>query len=119
MDTHAGNLFALPPEAGRDAEQLDLLALGDGVRVERIVSRGQTTAPGVWYDQDLDEWVALLSGRAALVFEDGEVVALGPGDWLLIPAHRRHRVTSTSVEPPCVWLALHAPLPGVAAAPGG
>jgi cupin 2 domain-containing protein len=53
--------------------------------------------------------VALLSGRATLLFDDGERRELAPGDWLLIPARVRHRVEATSAEPPCVWLAVHLP----------
>jgi cupin 2 domain-containing protein len=52
--------------------------------------------------------VALLSGAAGLRFEDeAEPRVLAPGDHLLIPAHRRHRVEWTDPETPTVWLALH------------
>ncbi len=107
------NLFELDniPE---DSEFLETLAKGDGVRVERIVSRGHITPPGEWYDQDVDEWVVLLQGRATLEWEGGEETELEAGDWLLIAAHRRHRVSATSVEPACVWLAVH----GALATPG-
>ena len=84
---------------------LEVLAHGHNSRVERIVSTGQTTPEGQWYDQEQDEWVALLSGNAELTWKDGEKTKLKAGDWLLIPAHARHRVTYTSTEPPCVWLA--------------
>ena len=79
-----------------------------GARVERIVSTGQATPPGEWYDQDGDEWVVLLSGAAGLLFE-GEAAArpLEPGDWVLIPAHARHRVEWTAADEPTVWLAVH------------
>ena len=81
------------------------------MRIERIVSTGQTTAPAQWYDQPGDEWVVLLSGRATLRWEDGALCELAPGGWLLIPAHVRHRVEATSMDPPCVWLAVNvAPL---------
>ena len=90
-----------------DRETVELLLERPGVRVERIVSTGQATPPGHWYDQPGDEWVALLAGRATLRLEDGALVELGPGDWLLIPAHLRHRVEATSADPPCVWLAVH------------
>ena len=88
-----------------DEELLEVLAHGHNCRVERIVSTGQTTPEGQWYDQEQDEWVALLSGNAELTWKDGEKTKLKAGDWLLIPAHARHRVTYTSTEPPCVWLA--------------
>ena len=99
FDTSAGST---------DREIVELLLDRPGVRVERIVSVGQSTPPGQWYDQADDEWVALLAGRATLRFEDGAVIELAPGDWLLIPAHLRHRVEATSADPPCVWLAVHA-----------
>lgn len=99
----------LDVSAGRaDHETVDVLLDRPGTRVERIVSTGQTTPPGQWYDQPGDEWVALLAGRATLRFDGGAVVELAPGEWLLIPAHVRHRVESTSVDPPCIWLAVHA-----------
>jgi cupin 2 domain-containing protein len=82
------------------------------VRIERIVSTGQASPPGFWYDQPDDEFVVLLTGGARLRFEDGEVTLdMKPGDWVEIPAHVRHRVESTQADPPTVWLAVHrAPL---------
>ena len=103
----AENLFALPADRPAAEEQLDLLAQGNGLRIERIVSRGHTTAKGRWYDQEQAEWVVLLQGEASLEWDDGSRTALAAGDWLLIPAHKRHRVTSTTAEPPCIWLAVH------------
>jgi cupin 2 domain-containing protein len=101
----AGNLFRLPPELPAD-ELFETLAAGGDVLVERIVSTGQATPPGEWLAQDGDEWVVLLTGEAELSYEDGARLRLGPGDHVLIPAGERHRVESTSVEPPCVWLAV-------------
>jgi len=95
--------------ASADRETVELLLERPGVRIERIVSTGQSTPPGAWYDQPDDEWVALLAGRATLRWEDGSQTDLSPGDWLQIPAHVRHRVEATSTDPPCVWLAVHAP----------
>lgn len=77
-------------------------------RLERILSAGQASPPGYWYDQDTHEWVALLSGSAGLRLEgDPEPVTLKPGDHLIIPAHRRHRVEWTDPGEKTVWLALH------------
>jgi cupin 2 domain-containing protein len=106
------NLLRIPGRLPEGDELVEVLAGGAGVRIERIVSTGQATPPGAWYDQPADEWVALLEGRATLRFEDGGTVALGRGDWLLIPARRRHRVEATSADPPCVWVAVHFPPPG-------
>ena len=103
-----GSLFGVSA-ARADRETVDVLLDRPGARIERIVSTGQTTPPGQWYDQPADEWVALLAGRATLRLEGGALVELAPGDWLLIPAHVRHRVEATSADPPCVWLAVHLP----------
>jgi cupin 2 domain-containing protein len=79
----------------------------DAFRVERIVSRGQASPPGFWYDQETEEWVLLVSGSATLRFEDGRLIDLAPGDHILIPSHLRHRVERTEPEGETVWLALH------------
>ncbi len=83
-----------------------LLSGPSGLRVERIVSCGQQTPEGEWYDQDWDEWVLVLLGEACLGFADGREQRLSRGDFLLLPRHTRHRVTFTSN--PCIWLAIHA-----------
>ncbi len=101
-----GNLFDAGP-TWRAEEEITALAEGAGTRIERIVSHGQSSPPGFWYDQDRPEWVALLQGEAALEFADGACVRLRPGDHLTIAAHVRHRVAWTSAEPPAVWLAVH------------
>ena len=103
---HGSLLGGLPsPQA---EEQVERLIDGPGVRIERIVSTGQASPPGFWYDQPDDEFGVLLSGAARLRVEaDDLVLDLKPGDWVEIPAHVRHRVESTQVEPPTVWLAVH------------
>jgi cupin 2 domain-containing protein len=89
-------------------EQIDRLVEGASVRIERIVSTGQASPPGFWYDQPDDEFVVLLTGAARLRFEEGDVtVDMKPGDWVEIPAHVRHRVEATLAESPTVWLAVH------------
>jgi cupin 2 domain-containing protein len=76
-------------------------------KLERIISTGQATPAGEWYDQEQDEWVILLSGSAGLLFENETVQVLQPGDYVHIPAHLRHRVEWTDDSQPTVWLALH------------
>lgn len=102
-----GNLLRAFATVG-DAEQFEPLLAGPGFRLERIVSHGHRSPPDFWYDQPDDEWVVLLSGSARLAIQ-GEAVPheLGPGDWILLPAHRRHRVEWTDPGRPTVWLALH------------
>jgi len=89
-------------------EQFSELARGRSFHLERIVSRGHSTADGEWYDQSDDEWVVLLQGRARLRFQGDDTIRnLNPGDHLLIPAHMKHRVEWTEPGGPTVWLALH------------
>ena len=76
-------------------------------RVERILSFGVHSPSSFWYEQEEDEWVAVLSGEGTLEFEDGSKEILKEGDWIFLPAHIRHRVASTTKEPPCVWLAVY------------
>ncbi len=105
--TARGNLFESP--AGPLAEELvELVAVGAGVSIERIVSTGQATPAGEWLEQERDEWVVLLEGEAELAYDDGSRMRLGPGDHVLIPAGQRHRVEWTRSDPPCIWLAVHA-----------
>ena len=103
------NLFDLPEPLKSEELFTDLIP-DAGVKIERIVSSGQSTPEGEWYDQDRDEWVAVIQGNAVLMYEDGSALTLSVGDHVLIPAHTRHRVASTSAEPPCVWLAVHGTL---------
>ena len=102
-----GNLLiGLPPRQAE--EQVERLIDGPKGRIERIVSTGQSSPPGFWYDQSDDEFVILLLGAARLRFEKDDLsLDLTPGDWVEIPAHTRHRVEWTQAEPPTVWLAIH------------
>lgn len=100
------NLLRDLPDA-RGGEIGDRLLVAPGVRIERIVSLGQASPPGFWYDQAEAEWVLLLAGAARLRFADeNEDRALGPGDHVHIAAHRRHRVEWTDPATPTVWLAV-------------
>lgn len=78
------------------------------IRIERIISRGHITPEGQWYDQDVDEWVMLVQGKATILYEHGhESITLNAGDYVLIPAHTRHRVNWTPPDTDTVWLAIH------------
>lgn len=100
------NLLTSLPSA-RDAEMSETLITAHGIRLQRIISFGQISPEGFWYDQKEAEWVVLLTGRARLVIA-GEVETriLGPGDAVYLPAHCRHRVEWTDPDHPTVWLAL-------------
>ena len=87
-------------------EWTERLAGNAHARVERIVSHGHASPPGFWYDQSENEWVALVKGRARLRFAQGEIVELGVGDHITIPAHTRHRVEWTTPDEETVWLAV-------------
>jgi cupin 2 domain-containing protein len=103
MPSNVVNLFAGIP-ASLEEELTDGLVRTDAVRIERIVSRGHASPPGFWYDQPESEWIVLLIGGAELAFADGETVALTPGDWIDIPAHRKHRIERTDPDRETVWL---------------
>jgi len=102
----SGNLLKDLP-ASLPEELFTVLAEAGGVRVERIVSTGHASPAGFWYDQDLAEFVLLVEGAAGLELEGEPVRTLNPGDWLVIPAHARHRVAWTAPDRPTVWLAVH------------
>jgi cupin 2 domain-containing protein len=101
------NILATLPSA-REGEVFEQIAGTGAVRIERIVSNGQATAEGEWYEQKQDEWVLLLAGSAGLQFADSaQPVRLASGDYLLIPAGCRHRVAWTDPHQKTVWLAVH------------
>lgn len=100
------NLLDKLPAAKRAEAFTELLAR-PGIRLERIVSRGQATPEGEPMVQDTDEWVLLLEGAAGLRVEDSDEVRLGPGDHVWIAAGQKHWVTWTAKARATVWLALH------------
>ena len=103
----AGNLFADIP-ARLEAEQITELLSRTNLKIERIVSCAHASPPDVWYDQDRDEWVIVLSGSAGLRFADeASARILRAGDYIEIPAYTRHRVEWTDTDHATVWLAIH------------
>ena len=96
------NIFELP-NLPVSEELTTILAQSETVRIERIVSTGQTSG---WYDQRETEFVILLEGNAIIEFENGSCVLMTKGDALLIKPRERHKVNYTSSEPPCVWLCI-------------
>jgi cupin 2 domain-containing protein len=95
------NVWSLLPD-----ELFTTLLDAPGVRIERIVSHGHASPENFWYDQPRHEWVVVLKGAARLRFED-ETIELQPGDFLNIPAHKKHRVEWTTPDGPTIWLAVH------------
>lgn len=103
------NLFSAIPTELPD-ELSEILVARNAMRIERIVSRGHSSPPGFWYDQEDNEWVLVLTGRARLRFAaDAGLVELGVGDCLEIAAHRKHRVEWTDPDQDTIWLAVFFP----------
>ncbi|MCG9577075.1 cupin domain-containing protein [Vibrio tubiashii] len=99
------NLFAQLPST-LDEEQFEDIVKGKDVRIERILSHGQSSPESGWYDQDESEWVLVLSGFGVIEFEDGRIVKLEQGDHVNIPAHCKHKVKQTAQDEITVWLAV-------------
>jgi len=101
------NVFSKIPAKIPD-EIFETLIETDTVKIERIISDGHITPEEDWYDQNFDEWVILVKGIAEILFEDeADPVKLKPGDHILIPAYRRHRVIRTDENQPTILLAVH------------
>ena len=96
------NLFDVTENAWSE-EITEILVQNKHVRIERILSCGQTSG---WYDQEESEFVVLLQGQAEITYEDQSIVRLTPGDCLFIPPHQKHKVSYTSQNPPCIWLCI-------------
>jgi len=108
MTVQTGNLFADLSDAGVGEETFTELFAQSGLKIERIVSQGNASPPGFWYDQAWNEWAVVLRGSATLRFEEEPAGrALVAGDYVLIPARKRHRVEWTDPQQPTVWLAVH------------
>ncbi len=102
MGVLAGNLGE-GLKADSDEEIFETIARISGARIERITSFGQASPEGFFYNQDFDEWVCVIRGRASIRIED-EVRELDVGDWVFLPKGLKHRVEETAH--PTVWLAI-------------
>ena len=101
------NIFSDIPKQTQK-EILETIIESHQFKIERIISRGQATTDGDWYDQEKNEWVLVLKGNAGLLFEGSEKkVIMKTGDYINIPAHKKHRVEWTDPEEETVWLAVH------------
>lgn len=100
------NIYSSIP-ANIPQELFQDILITDTFKVERIVSKGHGSPQDFWYDQDQNEWVILLKGRAGLLFEGNDnIIELKPGDHLNIPAHFKHRVEWTDPDIETVWLVI-------------
>jgi cupin 2 domain-containing protein len=103
-----GNLFGHVSASAKAREELiECVLSAPSLRIERIVSWGNVSPEGFWYDQDTNEWVVLLSGAARLAIEGSEAIDMRTGDYINIPARKRHRVEWTDPDRPSIWLAIH------------
>ncbi len=101
------NLFSdLPKDMPQEVSEVILET--ETFRKERILSRGHSSPEGFWFDQERDELVFLLKGRAGLKFRGRTgLITLKPGDYIRIPAHVEHRVAWTDPDQETIWLAVH------------
>lgn len=88
-------------------ELFTVLASGQGVSIERIVSRGHASPKRFWYDQETHEWVLVVQGEARLQFKGEDETYLKAGDHIMIPAHAKHRVVWTPDDRETIWVAVH------------
>jgi len=89
-------------------EIFDTLCSKDNITIERIVSRGHASPEGFWYDQEKDEFVLVVQGRAGLRIEsENNIIILKAGDYLNIAAHVKHRIEWTESRCETIWLAVH------------
>ena len=103
------NLFQFPNTFNKE-ELFETILKNKNLTIERIISTGQTSPTNFYYDQPQDELVFVLQGEALLSFEHNEIKKLIAGDFVLLPAHQKHRIDYTSSNPPCIWLAIHGDL---------
>lgn len=97
------NLYTGIPDT-IDEELFTELFRSGPLRIERILSTGQTSPADGWYDQEEHEWVLVLEGCGIVGFADGREKTLQKGDYLHIPAHVKHKVTWTDPDTTTVWL---------------
>jgi cupin 2 domain-containing protein len=100
------NIFNKIPQELPD-ELFDDIISTNNLKIERIISYGHTSPKNGWYESTLNEWVILLEGEAILAFENNETVMLKIGDYLNIPALKKHKVFWTTPNSKTVWLAIH------------
>lgn len=102
-----GNILTnLPDDLSQ--EIFEVLVDSQHIRVERIISNGQSSPPAQgWYNEKEHEWVMVLKGEATIEFRNRESVHMNPGDYLMIMPHEEHRVSATSKITETIWLAIH------------
>jgi cupin 2 domain-containing protein len=107
MEMVQGNIFKFSKKRIKGSESFETLLKSNSLLLEKILTHGELKSPGKWYDQEKDEWVMMVQGKATIEYDDGNRIEMKKGDYVIIPAHLKHRVIETSESPDCVWLALH------------
>jgi cupin 2 domain-containing protein len=105
MEFSEGTIFCNLNTCSKE-EIFNTLFSEKNIKIEQIISSGHISPAEGWYVQEQNEWVLLLEGDAKLEFENDLIKTLKKGDYLLIPAHCKHKVIYTSSEPQCIWLAV-------------
>jgi cupin 2 domain-containing protein len=99
------NIFSNTPNTKK--EFFEFLVKNNTVTIERIISKGHKSPESGWYDQEKNEWVVVLKGKAVLSFEDQTSIQLNEGDFINIPSHQKHKVAWTDPDNETIWLAVH------------
>jgi cupin 2 domain-containing protein len=99
------DIIKLYPENPKQGlEKFHDIVEGKSFILEHIISNGEVSEEGFWFDQRRKEWAALIQGEATLEFEDG-ILELVAGDSVIFEPHQKHRITKTTVD--AVWIAVH------------
>ena len=100
------NIFSEIPKDLQDELFEDIIKTKN-LKIERIISYGQTSPKSGWYESQENEWVIVLKGEAILSFENSDDVRLNAGDYINIPALKKHKVSWTLPDTETIWLAIH------------
>lgn len=100
------NIFSEIPHSIKD-ELFEDIVSSQNIKIERIVSDGHTSPKFGWHESDKNEWVIVLQGEAILTYEEGDDVTLNVGDYVNIPALKKHKVSFTSKSQKTIWLAIY------------
>ncbi len=98
------NIFDIQKFLSSENEITNSLFNNKSIRIEQIISTGQSSPENFWYNQIENEWVLILEGEGIIEFTDSSYKKLTKGEYLFIPAHCKHRVKKTI--DPTIWLAV-------------
>ncbi|MDY0360091.1 MAG: cupin domain-containing protein [Desulforegulaceae bacterium] len=102
-----GSFFQNIPEKIKK-ELFETIIETKNIKIEKIVSKGQSSPKNFWYDEKMSEFVLVLQGSALLQFEkNSKTIYLKKGDYLNIEPHSRHRVLATEKNIETLWLAVY------------